>query len=419
MGLAKRMLAGGSEGPSPFIWAGFDAMRVICRKFNEQPEAASRPMSATASGFVPGSGAAVLVLEDLESALERGAKIYAEILGGAVNCGGHRMGGSITAPNPEGVKRCRTAAMAPPPSSAKDQENGPFRVFQRGRNYALPKSTCPNRSEWRVLPGKAPERLSPYYQLGCEFGSALILSWRNEGSEPVYVCGEHAKEFEYSGVRASASGRPNETSKNGDQEISSEGEPDPVPVAVPIQESPATPRVADSVLEAPRKAIRSGRSPAEQNAAIDQLIRDLTTQLETAFSQSEVTINVMNAIDAPLEQATLAVISDPAMAETQKDAAVQALGALQESLKQGAGPDITLLQAHQIRQVVQHRLSGESGLVEEAKAGYRAVHDSLESAIRAAAPKAKHLEERLANLLKMKDEMDNSSKARELTPVVA
>jgi 3-oxoacyl-(acyl-carrier-protein) synthase len=112
MGLAKRMLAGGSEGPSPFIWAGFDAMRVICRKFNEQPEAASRPMSATASGFVPGSGAAVLVLEDLESALERGAKIYAEILGGAVNCGGHRMGGSITAPNPEGVKRCIRAAVS-------------------------------------------------------------------------------------------------------------------------------------------------------------------------------------------------------------------------------------------------------------------------------------------------------------------
>ena len=112
MGLAKRVLAGGSEGASPYIWAGFDAMRVICRKFNDQPEAASRPLSATASGFVPGSGAAVLVIEDLESALERGARIYAEVLGGAVNCGGHRMGGSITAPNPEGVKRCIRAAVA-------------------------------------------------------------------------------------------------------------------------------------------------------------------------------------------------------------------------------------------------------------------------------------------------------------------
>ncbi len=110
-GLAKRILAGGSEGASPYIWAGFDAMKVIARKYNDQPEAASRPMSATANGFVPGSGGGVLLLEDLETALKRGARIYAEILGGAVNCGGHRNGGSITAPNPEGVKRCVQAAI--------------------------------------------------------------------------------------------------------------------------------------------------------------------------------------------------------------------------------------------------------------------------------------------------------------------
>jgi 3-oxoacyl-(acyl-carrier-protein) synthase len=63
-------------------------------------------MSASACGFVPGAGSAVLILEELEAALERGARIYAEVLGGGVNCGGHRMGGSITAPNPESVKRC-------------------------------------------------------------------------------------------------------------------------------------------------------------------------------------------------------------------------------------------------------------------------------------------------------------------------
>jgi len=111
-GLSKRMLAGGSEGPSPFIWAGFDAMRVLCRKFNDNPESASRPMSATAAGFVPGSGAGILVVEELESALERGANIYAEIIGGAVNCGGQRQGGSMTAPNPVGVERCIRAAVA-------------------------------------------------------------------------------------------------------------------------------------------------------------------------------------------------------------------------------------------------------------------------------------------------------------------
>ncbi len=111
LGLAKRMVAGGSEGASPYIWGGFDAMRVICRKYNDNPAAGSRPMSASACGFVPGSGGAMLVLEDLETAQLRGARIYAEVLGGHVNSGGQRMGGSMTAPNPEGVKRCIRAAI--------------------------------------------------------------------------------------------------------------------------------------------------------------------------------------------------------------------------------------------------------------------------------------------------------------------
>jgi len=111
-GLAKRMLAGGSEGASPYIWAGFDSMRVIARKFNDQPKQGSRPMSASANGFVPGAGGAILILEELQTALDRGARIYAEILGGNVNCGGQRHGGSMTAPNPEGVQRCIRGAMA-------------------------------------------------------------------------------------------------------------------------------------------------------------------------------------------------------------------------------------------------------------------------------------------------------------------
>ncbi len=111
MGLAKRMVAGGSEGASPYIWGGFDAMRVIARKFNDNPAAGSRPMSASACGFVPGSGGAMLVLEELEAALARGARIYAEIVGGYVNCGGQRMGGSMTAPNPVGVQKCIRGAV--------------------------------------------------------------------------------------------------------------------------------------------------------------------------------------------------------------------------------------------------------------------------------------------------------------------
>jgi len=111
-GRATRMLCGGSEGASHHIWAGFDAMRVLTRASNDAPERASRPMSASAAGFVPAAGAGVLVLESLESALERGAPIHAEVLGGAVNCGGHRRGGSMTAPNRDGVRRCIRAALA-------------------------------------------------------------------------------------------------------------------------------------------------------------------------------------------------------------------------------------------------------------------------------------------------------------------
>lgn len=105
-GKAKRMLVGSTSDHGPYLWGGFDAMRVLTYKFNDTPENGSRPMSTTASGFVPGSGAGALVLEDLESAIERGAKIYGEVLGGNINSGGQRNGGTMTAPNSEAVQRC-------------------------------------------------------------------------------------------------------------------------------------------------------------------------------------------------------------------------------------------------------------------------------------------------------------------------
>jgi len=111
-GKAKRMLVGSCSDSGPYVWGGFDAMRILPRKYNDTPEKASRPMSATAAGFVPGSGAGALVLESLDSALERGAKIYGEVLGGAINSGGQRAGGSMTAPNNDAVQRCIQEAIA-------------------------------------------------------------------------------------------------------------------------------------------------------------------------------------------------------------------------------------------------------------------------------------------------------------------
>lgn len=125
-GKAKRMLVGSTSDSGPYIWGGFDAMRVCTFKHNDFPQKGSRPMSETASGFVPSSGAGALVIEELETALARGARIYAEILGGNVNSGGQRGEGTMTAPNSLAVQKCIIDAMvdANVKSSEIDVVNG-------------------------------------------------------------------------------------------------------------------------------------------------------------------------------------------------------------------------------------------------------------------------------------------------------
>ncbi len=105
-GRADVMLAGSCETDGPIIWGVFDSLRALQRSYNDNPEQASRPMSATARGFVPGAGAGALVLEEYEHARARGAHIYAEIVGTSVNSGGQRQGGSKTRPNQKGIIRC-------------------------------------------------------------------------------------------------------------------------------------------------------------------------------------------------------------------------------------------------------------------------------------------------------------------------
>ena len=111
-GRAKRMLAGSTSDSGPYIWGGFDAMKVCTFKHNHQPEEGSRPMSDDASGFVPGSGAGALLLEDLDAALSRRATIYAEVLGGNINSGGQRGEGTMTAPNALAVQKCIRDALS-------------------------------------------------------------------------------------------------------------------------------------------------------------------------------------------------------------------------------------------------------------------------------------------------------------------
>ena len=108
LGRADVMLCGGTEAPVTEVGiAGFTAMRALSRR-NDAPEKASRPFDAERDGFVMGEAGAVLVLEELEHARARGAKIYAELLGYGVSSDARH----ITEPDPTGQNPARAMTMA-------------------------------------------------------------------------------------------------------------------------------------------------------------------------------------------------------------------------------------------------------------------------------------------------------------------
>jgi len=99
LGRADIIVCGGSEAViSEAGVGGFNAMKALSER-NDDPAVASRPYDATRDGFVMGEGAGILVLEELEHAIARGAKIYCEFAGGGASADAHH----ITAPHPEGL----------------------------------------------------------------------------------------------------------------------------------------------------------------------------------------------------------------------------------------------------------------------------------------------------------------------------
>ncbi len=102
-------VCGGTEGLiTPLTIAGFAVIKALSTKFNDQPEKASRPFDAKRDGFVIGEGCGILILESLEHALERGAKIYAELCGYGLTADAYHM----TAPPPDGEGAARAMAQA-------------------------------------------------------------------------------------------------------------------------------------------------------------------------------------------------------------------------------------------------------------------------------------------------------------------
>lgn len=104
MGYADAMIAGGSEAAiTPLGIGGFSSMKALSTR-NDEPERASRPFDVDRDGFIMGEGSGIVVLEELESARKRGARIYAEVVGYGMTADAYHM--TAPAPEGEGAARC-------------------------------------------------------------------------------------------------------------------------------------------------------------------------------------------------------------------------------------------------------------------------------------------------------------------------
>lgn len=131
-GNADQMIAGGTEASiTPLSYAGFSSMKAMTTDYNDEPQKGSRPFDADRGGFVMGEGAGVVVLESLESAKKRGAKIYCEMVGYGATCDAHH----ITTPAPEGRGLAAAMEMAIDQSGLKKTDINYVNAHGTSTNY--------------------------------------------------------------------------------------------------------------------------------------------------------------------------------------------------------------------------------------------------------------------------------------------
>lgn len=136
-GLQDAMVAGGAEaGVTPLTIAGFAVMRALSTR-NDDPEAASRPFDRGRDGFVVGEGAGIVVLEEWERARDRGARIFAEVVGYGANADAYH----ITTPAPEGVGATACMALALDEGGVRPEEVGYINAHGTGTEYNDPNET--------------------------------------------------------------------------------------------------------------------------------------------------------------------------------------------------------------------------------------------------------------------------------------
>ena len=150
-GMADAMLAGGVESPITLLaLGGFGTMRALSRRLDD-PEGASRPFDLGRDGFILSEGSTVLVLEELERARRRGARIYAEVLGYGMSSDSHH----VTEPDPVGTNPARAITMAMEDAGVTPDDVG----YVNAHGTSTPAGDSAETRALKIaLGGSAPER---------------------------------------------------------------------------------------------------------------------------------------------------------------------------------------------------------------------------------------------------------------------